>query len=312
MEALGTKPLLHVENLSGLDPEALGAIARRHPTSLYQHDFSTFCVRPHLFEQPHERFCEFSRDSARCVRCLREEWDVERDPLPTQREATRELLTSVRSVIFPSEYLRNETSRLFDLSGESPPTHVVAPGLPETDSFPPPPERRPTDPYRVAFLGGGRAHKGAEIFADLVARLADAPGLEWHVFGGYGLDRLRRLRRSTRVCIHGFYAPGSLAALLRRHRIDLALHLSIVPESYSLTLSECGRAGVSVLAFDKGVYSSRVEIAGLVPFSGQMATDVAGLEARLRTRGPGCRIDSPPSSSQAARAMTVLLAAEVP
>src|SRR6202035_736868 len=62
--------------------------------------------------------------------------------------------------------------------------------------------------------------------------------------------------------IRGYYRAGSLPRLLRRDGVDLALLLSIVPESYSLVLSECRAAGVPVVAFDHGAVADRIRAEG--------------------------------------------------
>jgi glycosyltransferase involved in cell wall biosynthesis len=113
-------------------------------------------------------------------------------------------------------------------------------------------------------------HKGALVFEEVVRRLpaAAAPELRWSAYGGGDAELLRRLRRLPRVRVRGYYRSGSLVDRLRRDRVDLALLLSIVPESYSLALSECMAAGVPVAAFDQGAIAERIRRHGgglLVP-----------------------------------------------
>jgi glycosyltransferase involved in cell wall biosynthesis len=116
---------------------------------------------------------------------------------------------------------------------------------------------------RLALVGGAQAHKGAEVLAAVVERLAgDGRGLAFTVYGGGEAALLRRLRRLPGVAVRGYYPAGALPGLLRRDRIDLALLLSIVPESYSLALSECRLAGVPVLAFDHGAVADRLRAEG--------------------------------------------------
>ena len=98
------------------------------------------------------------------------------------------------------------------------------------------------------------------MFEGVVRRLpaAAAPELRWSAYGGGDAELLRRLRRLPRVRVRGYYRSGSLVDRLRRDRVDLALLLSIVPESYSLALSECMAAGVPVAAFDQGAIAERI------------------------------------------------------
>jgi glycosyltransferase involved in cell wall biosynthesis len=91
-----------------------------------------------------------------------------------------------------------------------------------------------------------------------VVRRMEQEGLSWSVYGGGDPELVSRLRRLPRVRVRGYYRSGTLPHLLRRDGIDLALLLSVVPESYSLTLDECLSAGVPVVAFDLGAVSERL------------------------------------------------------
>jgi glycosyltransferase involved in cell wall biosynthesis len=64
------------------------------------------------------------------------------------------------------------------------------------------------------------------------------------------------------VRVAGHYRAGSLALRLREERVDVALLLSVWPESYSLTLTECRAAGVPVMAFDHGAIAERIASEG--------------------------------------------------
>ncbi len=98
--------------------------------------------------------------------------------------------------------------------------------------------------------------------------------------------------------MRGYYRAGALPRLLRRDRIDLALLLSIVPESYSLALSECRAAGVPVLAFDHGAVADRIraEGGGLLV---EPAAGAAGIAARLADIASG-RAEPPPLAADLA------------
>ena len=116
----------------------------------------------------------------------------------------------------------------------------------------------------AALVGGVQPHKGALVFEEVVRLL---PNLRWSAYGGGDPELLMRLRRLG-VRVRGYYRNGTLPDLLRRDAVDLALLLSIVPESYSLVLDECVEAGVPVVAFDLGAVADRLPRLGagtLVP-----------------------------------------------
>jgi glycosyltransferase involved in cell wall biosynthesis len=266
---------LHVEGLAGIP---LGSLAELHRSGLALilsvHDFSLFCPRPHLLERPQLRFCDYSRDRERCAKCLAQDWPVGLRFQDTRREIARELLLAAAAVVYPSEFLRDRHLELF-------------PGLPVDrqrvvePAGPLPAQggagRRDGGPVRhVAYIGQVQPHKGALVFEEVVRRLPPEsyPDLHFSAFGGGDAELLQRLRRLPRVRVRGYYRSGSLVDRLRRDRVDLALLLSIVPESFSLALSECLAAGVPVVAFDHGAIAERVRRHG----GGLLAAPESGAE----------------------------------
>ena len=244
---------LHVEGLAGVP---LRSLLRFPDLSLALHDFAAFCPRPHLLERPQLRFCGYSRDLERCGRCLRQDWRVEDAWQAERRAVAAELLARASALIFPSEFLRRTYGELFP--GLAPERQRI---VPPTAGIAPLPPREPGPVRHAALVGGVQAHKGALVFEE-VARRVD---LRWTVYGGGDPELLARLRRLPRVRVRGYYRSGTLPLLLRRDGVDLALLLSIVPESYSLVLDECAAAGVPVVAFDLGAVGERLQRGRLVP-----------------------------------------------
>ncbi len=297
---------LHVEGAAGLPLGSLARLAGEGlPLILALHDFALFCPRPHLFELPAGRFCNGCREPARCAACLAAagigvlEAPDEADPGGLQdrrRELGAALLARAAATVFPSDYLRRAHAELFPTAGAALAARstVIPPARPpgrRLSGQPPQPGRSGAGtpwPRRVALVGGAQPHKGGEIFAAVAERLA-ASGIAFTVYGGGDADLLRRLRRLAGVGVRGYYRSGALPRLLRRDRIDLALLLSVVPESYSLALSECRLAGVPVLAFDHGAVADRIRAEGgglLIDPAAGAAGVAERLEALLRGTSP--------------------------
>ena len=253
---------VHIEGLAGIPFTSmlhLGGHGLRIILSL--HDFALLCPRPDLQEQPSAQFCGYCEDLTRCHACLGQDWNVAADFQSRYREAGAELLRSAHAAIYPSNFLR---SKFFELvPGLDRGAHrVIEPG---SGAEPTRLARRgaPGPVRHVAFVGTVQARKGALVFEEVVRGIAqEFPGIRWSVFGGGEPDLLRRLRRLPGVSTRGYYRAGTLPRLLRRRRVDLALLLSIVPESYGLTLGECREAGVPVIAFDHGAVAERVRALG--------------------------------------------------
>lgn len=282
---------LHVEGLAAVPLGSLLKLAKEGiGLILSVHDFSLFCPRPHLLEQPQLRFCGYSRDPDRCRSCLAQDWPVAPGFQEIRRELARDLLLAAAAVVYPSDFLCRRYLELFPgLPAER--QRVIEPSGP-AEAPAPAPER----PVRhVAYIGSVQPHKGALVFEEVVRRLPPgvAPSLHWSAYGGGDPEVLLRLRRFPRMKVRGYYRAGSLVERLRRDEVDLALLLSVVPESYSLVLSECFAAGVPVVAFDHGAIADRVKKhgGGLLVEPGAGAAGIAPVVEALAN---GLRLPPPP------------------
>lgn len=215
------------------------------------HDFSLFCARPHLMEEPVGRFCNYSENFERCHRCLRQTWDVPAEAQQQRRELGRQILTAATGLIFPSQFLLDQHRRLFSLPDLV--AEVVEPGVPA------PKLRVSGTRYAIAYAGSVKRHKGAHLMPELARLLGD---VDLHIFGGGDEDLLRAVRQEPNIIIHGYYRAGTLPALLARHDIGLVVVPSIWPETYSIVLSEAWLAGAAVAAFDLGAQAERIHDGG--------------------------------------------------
>jgi glycosyltransferase involved in cell wall biosynthesis len=284
--------VLHPEGVAGLPLGSLVRLrARGLKLVLSLHDFALYCPRPHLVEEPAQRFCDYCRDPERCRRCLAVDWNLPAAFQARRRAVAAELLASAEAIVYPSPFLRDQHATLFGpLDGSR--QHVIEPAV-DPVSLPPPPPPRPL--RHIAYVGAVHAHKGALVFEEVVKDLASIPGLRFTVFGGGDPVILKRLRRLPRVAVRGYYRAGSLQGLLRREGVDVALLLSIWPEAYGITLDECRAAGVPVVAFAHGAMGERVAREGggrVVPAE----RGAAGIALALRSSGSS--FPSPPPSAE--------------
>jgi glycosyltransferase involved in cell wall biosynthesis len=161
----------------------------------------------------------------------------------------------------------------------------------------------------VALVGAATEMKGAALMPGIVRA---AEGLRFTVLGGGDAALLRGLRRLPRTRVRGYYRAGSLPRQLGARRADVALLLSQVPESYALTLDECWRAGVPVVAFDHGAVAERISRLGggvLVPLArgaGGIAEALCALRDGSRPRPPVPPPAALTTPAQAARAHLLL------
>lgn len=263
---------VHLEGTSGVPlADVLQLIDRGVPVVVSVHDFSLFCSLTDLLEQPIDRI----------------------KPDPQKLDLARRLLESARGVIFPSRFLLEKHRELFslpNLAGEVIEPGSVTPAIPSEDSGGA--ARR-----GIAFAGAVQRHKGAHLLPEI----ARAIGRDLHVFGGGDPDLLQVLRRVPNAIVHGYYRAGTLPSLLARYGIGLVVLPSIVPEAFSLTLSEAWLAGASVVAFDLGAIGERVRRDGggrLAP----LGSGAAGLVEIISQPWGGRTPRNIPTAEKAARA----------
>lgn len=293
----------HVEGAAGWPLQSLLNLKRAGlGLVLSLHDFGLFCARPHLLEVPSHRFCDFSRDDARCARCLAQSWPAEAASAEARRRVAAALYGAADALVFSSSYLRDAHAELF--GGARPEATLVstpAVALPETPPRRPP--RRGSE-TRVAFVGAVKLHKGAHVLEEVAGRLAGEP-FTFRIYGGGDEDLLARL--APRCGVRGYYRLGALPSLLARDGVDVALLLSVVPESYSQTLTECHAAGVPVVAFDLGALGRRLaEEGGGIAVPIDRGADGIVEALRAFRRGATIPLPPPPADSRRAAAETHL------
>ena len=275
--------VLHFEGVAGLPPAgALRAAAAAARLVVTVHDFAPFCPRPHLWEATAARFCGFSTDEARCHACLARDFELPRGFERSWRRAMADLLARADALVFPSRELQDAWRALLPALDPAR-QQVIAPGI-----EPPRVDPRPAGGAvrHAAFVGAATAAKGAHLLPGIARAVADV--LRVSALGGGHLEVLRTLRAEPAIEVRGYYRAGTLPGLLRARAVDVALLLSLVPESHGLTLDECWRAGVPVVAFDHGAVAGRVRRHGggiLVP----LAEGGTGVAAVLRALVSGAR-----------------------
>jgi glycosyltransferase involved in cell wall biosynthesis len=178
---------------------------------------------------------------------------------------------------------------------------VIEPGSPPSPS---PPDGRARGGRHAALVGAVHVGKGALVFEQLVGEARkELATIRWSVIGGGDAGLLRRLARLPGVSIRGYYRAGTLPRLLQSLRVDVALLLSIVPESYGLTLDECWAAAVPVIAFEHGAVGERIRARGgglAVPLGAGWAGVLAAVRDTLDGRSGGPAGGAPPPDVTAA------------
>lgn len=87
----------------------------------------------------------------------------------------------------------------------------------------------------IAFVGNFAIKKGSSTFKDIVMNFKSKHN--WYIFGHIGDSDSYEIVKSY-IKLSQSYEDGQLQLLLKRHKIDLGLVLSIWPETFSKTFFE--------------------------------------------------------------------------
>ena len=110
--------------------------------------------------------------------------------------------------------------------------------------------------YNIAFVGVMVNHKGSDILETLIKKCKNKK-IRIHLFGNAEIPFLSK--NYGNYIYHGRYSRNELTKKLKDNNINLVCNFSIVPETYSYTLTETIAAGIPVLAIDLGAVGERVK-----------------------------------------------------
>ncbi len=257
-------------------------------TLLSVHDFFLVCSRYNLLDHE-QKFCDIgNRSITACTICLGAAEGLPAGAQQQRRGFMEQMLHSVDLLLFGSRQSEELVLRIYPQIRAR--ARLVM-GIPAPRSpLPPPPLPPPLPGPRVApHPADGDAHrldvmvvgnflrgKGADAVLKVI-ETADPKLFGFHIMGRVEPDYLAALERlgaGRQVTCHGSYAPGELP-LPRRHVADgeaaggdatggdsargaVALHLSIWPETWCISLSEVWQAGLIPIVTDIGALGERV------------------------------------------------------
>lgn len=281
--ALGCS-LVHVHDLRHFERRFL--LDLELPIVISLHDFQLYCRRPHLMERTTSAFCDYSRDAVRCRRCLEAsglpEGKSSGNAQDEWRSDSAAILRRAAALVAPSRFMALAVADLFsDLRLESK-THVIENASAADLNLRGGESERRRERIRVVFVGQFTRSKGAAVFAQIVHELGRDRRFSFRAVGGVvDHESLRLARRAGRVRTTGWYQKEWLPELLDAHT-DVVTLVSVVPESWSYTLSEVLAAGTPVVAFDFGAVGERLRRAGRQEWLVPREEGAAGFARRLR------------------------------
>lgn len=239
--------------VSSVIGHALDALDTDRPTVVAWHDYFPFC--PALVIR-FDEVCE-SCDRTRLRACFAENplnrfFDRADEPAwPAVRKRYAALMQSPRIVaVAPSASVIRHL-RTLEPTLEKVPARIVENGLDlVTEPVPFEAEGR----LRLVILGSLASHKGRAILEQALPALLERA--ELHVLGCGEEGDFLEGREGVQLRRH--YRPEELPGLVAEIRPHCGLLLSIVPETFSYTLSELWGFGVPVVATRLGSFADRI------------------------------------------------------
>lgn len=243
---------LHVSSLIG---HSLDALTLMLPTVVTLHDYYPFCPALNVtFEQECER-CESHDTLARCFADNPANRFFDR-LVPQQTLAIRELYR--RHIALPSVHVVTpspgvaEKLRTLGALPEGKSAHTIPHGLSLTPFC-----TLPIAGKRLTVLVLGRLtpEKGGNLLSEALPRLSRFCDF---VLLGCGSEAAEKLSKHDAVRAVPTYDYTELPEYVLKARPDLGLLLSVVPETFSYTLSELFSFGIPPVATTVGAFRDRI------------------------------------------------------
>ena len=227
------------------------------------HDYSFFCPRIDLIDEV-GRYCGEPAVEV-CERCI-----ALGQPHPDLQTAYRERGGSMTAWLSLHRRLLSGARRVFTPSADTAARlerHL--PGIAYQAQDHPEPTRRATIRHpassalaRVAIIGAIGTNKGSELLLACARdALKQSLPIQFRLFG-YAADDAA-LRRLSNVQVTGEYKRADLPRLVAENPCDVALFLSIWPETYCYALSDAYAVGLYPVALDFGAVGERIAAAGV-------------------------------------------------
>ena len=269
--------------ISSLIGHSLEAMDTGLPTVVTLHDLYPYC--PALFACFGEPCTECPEDRLRS--CLRTNsfnvfWHntIAKDWLELRSSHGQRLMQPWLRLVAPTRSVAERWARLLPAVADRP-VQCIGHGLDERelpravaiDS------RSGSGRLRIVVPGRLALHKGLELFRQALPALRQHAEILLLGCGDFG----RPFESMAGVTVIPHYEHSDLSAHIRRFDPDLALLLSVLPESFSYTLSEMMALSIPVVATRLGAFAERIDdgVSGFLiePNGEALVSRVASLDA---------------------------------
>lgn len=250
--------IVHFQHL-GHHALSLPIIAKASGTGVIfsAHDFWLISARYNLLNHELRYVEEDMKWVLSCDVILRTAENADYGSEQTRRAFVARMLHNVDTILFGTRHSRDLIHSIYPILDEKrsltlgiPSPENTVPVVPKTY------EALGERPLRIAVVGNFLRTKGADTILGLID-LAHPEHFEFHIFGYVHpeYDAVINGQPRPNVKIYGRYTAGDIDAL---KVADVALNLSIWPETYCISLSEAWQNGLIPIVTDVGALGDRV------------------------------------------------------
>lgn len=220
-------------------------------------DFNALCPSPHLLNSE-GRYCGVPKNVQTCRKCLLQNQDWYHSWYPEENKTIDILQWRT-----PFNALFNEASTITFFDPSSIEIMQKAVHIEETkikltphttDYFHCEQEINLNKPLHIGTLGALSQLKGSNVIAELYEYIKTHDmDIPITIIGPNSIGA------HSDIAVHGSYEPNELPYIIIKKGINVILMASIIPETFSYTLSEAIKMKLPVVAFDIGAQGNRVK-----------------------------------------------------
>jgi len=229
------------------------------------HDYYFICPTIHLINNEN-KYCNLPEETE-CEQCIKKlylpYWVGDffklyfNSSINTWRKFYKEKLKQARKVFFPSKSALQVLNRYIPLDNA-----VIKPHVEQYDGEYIIKLSGNKEKLRIAVIGAIGPHKGYYKLRDIIKYSQERKLPFEFVIIGYTMNN-GEIENFDNVKITGKYKKEELPFLINKYKPDIALFLSIVPETYSFTLTEALVNGLYPVALDIGAIAERIREYGV-------------------------------------------------
>ncbi len=221
------------------------------------HDFHALCQSPHLLDFK-GNYCGVPQDPRACDVCLKNNhvwyhnWYPEENKaidITEWRRPFATLLTAADTITFfdPSSIEVMQKAFDLDLSKIEITPHTV-------DLFQYNTHIDLSAQLHIGILGTLNKTKGSDV-VNVLSDHIKTQGMHIPItLVGSSTEKIH-----SEIMVHGQYEEKDLSLIIGKHGINVIFMSSIIPETFSYTISEAMQMGLPIVAFDLGAQGSRVK-----------------------------------------------------